>query len=165
MKEYIESGMNFAPLFEKDNSFYIEKSKFLKKLGDGVKTVEFLSLMPGKKLYFIEAKSSAPNPGNGDDFNEFCWELHEKFQHSLDLFVSEKLKVNIDSDDEFPGYFREKFCEYRIIFLLIIKNHKIEWCSDVLDGLQRKLIALRKIWKIEIIVWNREKALEKKFVL
>ena len=68
--EYIESGMDFSPLFESNNTIYIEKSIFLNKLGNGVKTVEFLTLMPGKKLYFVEAKSSAPNPSNKDDFNE-----------------------------------------------------------------------------------------------
>ena len=72
MRDYIESGMDFSPLFENDNSFYIEKSHFLHKLGDGIKSVEFVSLMPGKRLYFIEAKSSAPSPENKGDFGYYC---------------------------------------------------------------------------------------------
>ena len=163
--DYVESGMDFSPIFQKNNSVYIEKSKFLGNLGEGIRTVEFLSIMPGNKLYFIEAKSSAPNPDNKVDFNKYCDELLEKMQHSLDLYVSKELGVNKDSAMEFSGGFRElELAEYKIVFLLVIRKHKTEWCSDVLDGLQRKLIALRKIWKLDVVVWNGEKAKEKRFI-
>ena len=165
MMEYIESDLDFSPLFIGNDSIYIEKSRFLARLGDGVKSVEFLSLLPCKKLFFIEVKSSAPNPDNGGDFNEYCDDLLIKFQHSIDLFASKKLGINIDTESEFPNGFNEEFDDYRLFFLLVINKHKEEWCSDVLDGLQRKFIALRKIWKIEILVWTGEKAKEKNFVI
>ena len=165
MREYIESQMDFSPIFENSYSIYIEKSQIFAKFGDGVKSVEFLTLLPGKKLYFIEAKSSAPNPDNGEDFKVYCEELLEKFQHSIDLFASKELGVHRDSESEFPDDFKEGFHEYRLYFLLIINNHKQEWCSDVLDGLQRKFIALRKIWKLEIIVWTGDKARDKRFIV
>ena len=163
--DYIESDMDFSPLFYKNNSVYIEKSKFLQALGEGIRTVEFLSIMPGNKLYFIEAKSSAPNPDNKADFNKYCDELLEKFQHSLDLFVSKELGINKDFAMEFPDLFiRSEFAEYHIILLLVIRKHKLDWCSDVLDGLQRKTVALRKIWKLDVVVWNGETAQKRRFV-
>ena len=165
MSEYIESDMDFLPLFNEGNSFYVERSQLLSKLGDGVKSVEFMALMPGRKLYFIEAKSSAPNPDNKDDFCKYCVEMLEKVQHSIDLFASKELEVNKDFEEEIPECFNEKFIDYRLFFLLIIKKYREEWCSDVLDGLQRKLIALRKIWKIEIVVWTGEKARKMKLIV
>ena len=110
---YVESGMDFLPLFEKGTTFYIEKSRFLKGLGDGVRTVEFLSLAPVRKLLFIEAKSSAPNPDNKGDFNKYCEDLLEKVQHSIDLFASKELEVNKDIEKEFPDCFGERFQDYR----------------------------------------------------
>jgi hypothetical protein len=163
--DYFESGMDFSPLFSDNRSVYIEKTQFLNRLGEGIKTVEILTLMPNHKLYFIEAKSSAPNPHSKANFSEYCDKLLEKFQHSLDLFISKELGVNKDWENEFPDCFdKNPFSEYRIIFVLIINGHKKEWCSDVLDGLQRKLIALRNIWKIDVIVWNDETARKKKFI-
>jgi len=70
MIDYIESGMDFSPLFEGEtNTIYIEKSNFYNKInsGGGIKTVEFLHMRQHKQrvqLYFIEAKKSAPNPEN-----------------------------------------------------------------------------------------------------
>jgi len=165
MSGHIESEMDFLPLFSEGNTFYVEKSQLLSRLGEGVKSVEFMTLMPGRKLYFIEAKSSAPNPDNKDDFRRYCEEILEKVQHSVDLFASRELEVNKDVEKEIPDCFNERFIEYRMFFLLIIKKHKEEWCSDVLDGLQRKLIALRKIWKIEIVVWTGEKARKMKLIV
>ncbi len=91
--EYYESGMDFAPLFNDNRSVYIEKTQFLKKLGEGVKTVEILTLTPNQRLYFIEAKSSAPNPRNKANFSEYCDALSEKLQHSLDLFLSKEFLI------------------------------------------------------------------------
>jgi len=165
MKDYIESGMNFIPLFINNNSLYVEKSQFYKNLGEGVRTVEFICLKQSNKLYFIEAKNTAPKPSNKEDFTKYCDEQLHKMQHSMDLFISREVGVNKDFGNEFPDCFiGKKFSEYKIIFLLIIKNHKKEWCNLVLNGLQRKLIALRKIWKIDIAVWNGETALEKRFI-
>ena len=163
--EYIESNMDFSPLFEKNNSIYIEKSQIYKRLGEGIRSVEFITLKPNKKLYFIEAKSSSAKPDNKVDFNDDCNKILEKIQHSLDLFISKEFEINKDLGNEFPICFNENnFNEYKIIFLLIINNHKEEWCSGVMAGLQNKLIALRKIWKIDVVVWNNEKAVKKGFI-
>jgi len=167
--EYIESGMDFSPLFIHDNSIYIEKSMFRKKLDVGVKTVEFISLQSKHKLCFIEAKTSAPNPNNPDNkdnVNNYYQDILEKIQHSLDLFVSKEVCINEDSENEFPAQLANvKIAEQKIIFILVIKNHKKEWCSDVLDFLHRRLIALKKIWKTDIAVLNSDVARKKKIIL
>ena len=56
-----ESEMSFCPLFNSKNieSIYIEKDALYKCLGDGVDSVEFLSLK-GNNLHFIEAKGTIP---------------------------------------------------------------------------------------------------------
>jgi len=63
---YEESDMDFTPLFQSGNfiSFYIEKSMLYKGMkADAVKMVEFVSIK-GEEFYFIECKSSFPNPKN-----------------------------------------------------------------------------------------------------
>ena len=164
---YMESGMDFSPLFTKEKSIYIEKSSFLSGIGKGVKSVEFITLLGGK-LYFIEAKGSAPNPKNPegkDNVLKYCQELLEKMQHSLDLFVSREIGVNEDSGSEFPNCFDEnRLANCKIVFMLIIRGHKKEWCSDIQTALQRELIALRKIWRMDVVVLNDEQTCKRRFI-
>ena len=164
---YIESCMDFSPLFAQENSIYIEKSNFRERLGAGVKSVEFVTIRDSK-LYFIEAKRSAPNPKNLKsklNIAEYCQDLLEKAQHSLDLLASKELDFNKDLDEEFPGCFNEKkLVDYKIIFLLVINGHEKEWCSDIQEIVQRKLVALRKIWRIDVIVFNDVQAKSRNFI-
>ena len=51
-----ESGMEFVS----DNAFYIEKSDLYTKLGDGVRSVEFIRIK-GDKLLFVEAVRIRPS--------------------------------------------------------------------------------------------------------
>ena len=48
----------------------------------------------------------------------------------------------------------------KIQFILIIKNYQKEWCNSVQDALQKRLHALLKIWKAEVIVINEVQALK-----
>ena len=171
MINYEESYMDFSPLFidgKLGNSVYIEKSNFLAKLGKGVKSVEFITLRPKSKLYFIEAKTTAPNPAtpnNEENTHTYCQDLLDKMQHSLDLFVSREVGINIDTDVDFPECFdKVLLADYEIVFLLIITDHEKEWCSDIQDMLHRKLIALRKIWKADVIVLTGKQALDNGFI-
>ena len=56
-----ESGMTFGP-FQEDQIYWIEKASAYKSLGQGIKSVEFVYKKNADKLFFIEAKSSSPNP-------------------------------------------------------------------------------------------------------
>ena len=168
MIDYIESKMDFSPLFIGDNSIYIEKSQFRLKQCKGVRTVEFITVHAKNKLIFIEAKETAPNPNNPkskERIVEYYQILSEKIQQSLDMFVSKEVNVNLDVHNEFSKCFNKtKFTDYKLIFMLVIRNHEKKWCSDVVDVLKRKLLALRKIWNMEIVVYTGEEAVQKGFV-
>jgi len=167
MSDYMESCMDFSPLFAQGNSFHIEKSAFRSKQCRNVKTVEFITLKEGRKLFFIEAKRTAPNPNNPvnkENDLEYYQDLSEKMQQSLDMILSKEVGVNIDTDGEFPQCFSETaFSAYKLIFLLVIREHERKWSDDVKQKLQRKLLAMRNIWKIEIIVLTGKEAIRKGF--
>ncbi len=44
-------------------------------------------------------------------------------------------------------------------FIIVIKNHKIEWLPPIQIKLQKELRKLTNIWKITVVVLNREQAL------
>ncbi|MCL1843824.1 MAG: hypothetical protein FWF79_08425 [Defluviitaleaceae bacterium] len=168
MNGYVESCMDFSPLFAGGNSFHIEKSDFRIKQCKNVKTVEFITLRKKNKLYFIEAKLTAPNPNNPenkDNIFKYYQDLTGKIQQSIDMFVSKEIGVNFDYSKEFPLCFNESnFSSFKLVFLLIIRNHEKEWCSDVQAILQQKLLATTKIWNMEIIVLTGEEAISNRFV-
>ena len=94
---YIESGMDFEPLFTNPEfaSFYIEKSDFHKN-SKNLKSVEFVTIET-KNVNFIEAKNSVPQIRD-----KFLLELYEKFYHSLNLIATNELNTgnftNIELD-------------------------------------------------------------------
>jgi len=160
--------MDFSPLFESDNTFCIEGSNFHLEQCKNVKSVEFITLHDNNILYFVEAKRTAPNPDapeNKENVDKYFHDLTGKIQQSIDMLVSKEVGVNVDADNEFPACFGgSAFSKYKLIFLLIIRNSQKEWCSDVQTKLQRELLALRKIWKLEVIVLAGNDAIRKRFV-
>ena len=163
---FVESGMDFSPLFEQGLSVYIEKSNLYQNLrGNSVRSVEFISLRSGNRLCFIEAKSSFANIRNKDDFIINVSEILDKFQHSLQLYVSYNLGIHSDTYSEFPPSFNDvAFPQWKIIFLLVINGHKREWLGDVSEMLSNKLKALRKIMNIDVVVMNENDALKWKLI-
>ncbi|MCL2169903.1 MAG: hypothetical protein FWB74_07755 [Defluviitaleaceae bacterium] len=158
-----ESDMDFTPL-DNGKSIYIEGTSLYKSLGEDVKSVEFLTLR-GKALYFIEAKTTMPNAVSIKDekkFEEDFQDLYDKFRHSLDLFASKKLGIHNDSEGEFPECFDKT--PFVIKFLLVIRNSEKEWCLQVKEKLEEKLLSLMKIWKVQVFVWNSDEAIKKGFV-
>ena len=63
MKAITESEMNFGKFAESD-LFHIEDSQIYKKLGSGLKTVEFILKNNENSIVFLEAKKSVPNAAN-----------------------------------------------------------------------------------------------------
>lgn len=163
MNKPIESGMDFSPLFEAGKAFYLEKSTLLSSLGAGVRTVEFLMLPTDKLMYIVEAKSSSPKPtpDNTVKLDEFFNEISEKFLHSFDLYMSTYLGLQAKNDNDIPDYIlAKKPSELKIKLVLVINGHHETWLSPILDGLNKKLLAKRKIWKVEIAVLNDSMARE-----
>ena len=145
----------------------MEQSEYYKTFGDSIKSIEFISFRSGKKLFFIEGKSSSPKPisENKQKLNEFIDPIVEKFLHSYQMYLSTKFHINIDAKNEFPDcLFKHEISEIKIIFLLIINGHEQKWLMPILDCLHKKLIVQKKIWKVEIAVWNDEMARKHNFI-
>ena len=154
-KVITESGMDFVA----DNTFYIEKSDLYASLGAGVRSVEFLRLKDGK-LLFVEAKTSFPDPNNPSvenplNFQSEIDKICEKFIHSLNLFASVEVGVNGNMFD--VGLTLPE--NISLEFILVIKNHEIEWCKIVKAALNTNLPKyILKIWRPIIYVINEENA-------
>ncbi|MCM8712099.1 hypothetical protein M2651_13950 [Clostridium sp. SYSU_GA19001] len=155
MVQIIESNMIFGD-FEEDKVFEIEKSKLHGKVGNGIKTVEFLLLRSENELNFVEAKSSSPRPTkqNTIRFNEFIDEISDKFIHSFNLFYSAILGRNKVYGELDNNFFELDNSGIKFKFILVIKGHDIEWLLPISEALKRKLSYQNTIWKSEVVVMN-----------
>jgi hypothetical protein len=157
MAEYIieESGMRFIT----DNAFHIEKSALYTRVGEGVKSVEFIRIK-NTNLMFMEAKTTLPNPENSsspEKYNEEIADICDKFIHSLNLYSSVKTGV---AEEELPDVFNAQD-KIQLVFVLVIRNHKIEWCRQIQMELLQKLPSyLKKIWKPKVYVINCNTAIK-----
>ena len=180
--KYIESGMDFTPLFESDKSqiFYIEQSDLYKRMkSNGVKSVEFV-MSKGRKIYFIECKPSFPNISNPDkeeEINLRCQELYDKLHHSLDLLLAKQVGVPKHQAQKFPAELGNiealstQLADNKIFFLVIMgQNEKTgewfeeDWCEAIRVLLNEKLTPLRKIWDIEVLVIDSEQARKRQMI-
>jgi hypothetical protein len=157
MADFIfESGIQFVA----DNTFRIEASTAYKGLGGGIKTVEFVR-RKDNALMFVEAKKTFPNPAyNGEQFETQSTEIADKFIHSLNLYAAIALGVQ---SDEISVTNNATDKNTTIVFVLVIRNHKIEWCKQV----RKKLLMIinecayfRKIWHPELFVINYDMAIK-----
>jgi len=158
-----QSGMNFIA----DNAFHIEESITYKKLNvHGIRSVEFIRVK-NNNLLFIEAKETFPNPGSPSadnlvKFNLEVDEICEKIIHSLNLFLSMLAGVTAK---EFPDSFILP-AETSLVFILVIKNHKLEWCRKVKSRLIETLPSyIQKIWKPKIFVINHITAVKRNLAI
>jgi len=153
--------------FVSENAFHIEQSQAYESIKQyGIDSVEFVRIKD-HELLFIEAKASFPNPNNPDAtnlarFDEEIGEIREKFIDSLELYsyilsgiAHEDLPDDFTPDKQMP-----------LVFMLVIKDHKIEWCSPVqraLTGVIPKHI--KKICKPEVRVINHEEAITQQLAI
>lgn len=174
--DFVESGMHFR--YEKNRTYLIEKTTLYNTLRNKrIKTVECV-VIKEKYLFFIEAKTTAPNPQGEkglERFNAFIEEIFSKFIHSLQLCYA--TAANIQTEDTGDPYKQSK--EFLaglhngpcIRFLLIIKNSRPEWNSQIQDMLQMKLNSQQlnticnTIWKSTIIVMNETQAKARKLIV
>lgn len=161
MVEINESNMVFGD-FEEDKIFQIEKSMLHNKIGNGIKVVEFILLKDINVLNFIEAKSSSPKPVEDNEvrFNEYIGEISDKFIHSFNLYYSAILKRNKNYEEIHNNFFELDSSKIKLRFILVIKNHKVEWLMPILDALKKNLAYHNIIWKSDIIVINEKLAKE-----
>lgn len=80
--DFVESGMHFR--YEKNRTYLIEKTTLYNTLRNKrIKTVECV-VIKGKYLFFIEAKTTAPNPQGEKGLERFNAFIEEIF---LNLFI------------------------------------------------------------------------------
>ena len=159
-----ESNMKFGP-FKKENRFKIEDSCLHKALGDGFKIAEFVALKDGK-LIFVEAK----NRGYIRDIRSSYLgskikELTEKFENSVDLFLSTYIKWRIDEHDQVGANLTNT--DYGAVngwFYLVINGADDDLCEKLTLILKDSLRRKRAIHKFELMVMNHLSAMEYKLI-
>ncbi|MCL2049709.1 MAG: hypothetical protein FWG87_13400 [Defluviitaleaceae bacterium] len=157
------SGMTFVA----DNAYPFEKlTKGLNKNKKykHVKSVEFIRGR-GKKLFFIEAKTSFANPNNTKGKDNFRNEINEvfyKFLHSLNLYFAIKLGVVPETPPTVNGigYTLHSLHSFNLEhygslnFVLVInstpKGFKEDWCRNIQVALENKRTELNALFNI----WN-----------
>ena len=165
MKPIVESGMPFGP-YDESECFYVEKSDIYQRVREGVSMVEFCLLrkQTGKPVvWFVEAKSSAPNP-NGTKFDDYTNQIKDKFVNALALVMSMILKRHSVHGNEFPDTFKSlSLSELEVRFVLVVREHPESWLPPLADALKRRLNATLKVWAFSpnsVVVLNDKMALK-----
>ena len=69
------------------------------------------------------------------------------------------------TESEFDGGFTLPD-KVALVFYLVIRNHKPEWCKDIEKTLMAAFpLYLKKIWKPEVYVINQESAIKRDLVI
>ena len=159
MREIEESGMKF--LVDESKLFYIEKSSLYRRLnGKSVSSVEFVELLPKGRIVFVEAKPDAPK-----DASEFSSKIRKKVSHSLQMCFSMLHEIVDDSPEEMPIAMREALQNQpRFRTIVVVKDLAVEHCVILQYYLNIKFEALCHIWKMDILVFNEERARKRKMI-
>lgn len=121
----------------------------------------------GNQLFFIEAKSSSPKPGDEVKFPEFISEICEKFTNSILLYSGMQLNRPYTTIETLPNNLSllGTSNSIPINLTLIINGHEKEWLIPIHDKLNIALLALKKTFAIKNIkVINHETALRHKLI-
>ena len=145
--------------FAEDKVFQLEGTELHHSVGEGIKTVEFVTCLKENELIFIEAKSSSPRPirDNRVRFDEFISEIADKFIHSFDLYLSALLERHR------PYTITNRFAEQdhskeQYKFILVINGHQIDWLPPLQAALEKKILFHQKIWKSKVVLMNEKMA-------
>lgn len=143
-----ESGMDFC--CKHDNFFHIEKNSVYAKLKD-VKIVEFLLLKKPLDLWLVEAKSSAPNPQNKTDLDEYAEEIFNKMTCSLAFYLSLSLGRFDVGPQCMPLNFQQlDLAKVNFKFVLIVRRQKTEWIKDLQDKLSPMFTKVSRSYNIHL---------------
>lgn len=147
-EEYIEeSGMCFGP-FEANRLLHLEKSPLYTALGKGVKIADFAILrgIPDKAtLVIVEAKSSSPRPGSGDDFEQYVAAVASKLCNSLDLIAATVLGRHTGRTQGLPiEFLSADLSTVRVALVLVVRGHPPEYLPPLQDAVGRALHGKRK---------------------
>ena len=159
-----ESGMLFH--LPEAKTFLIEKSDTYRKVNTrGVSTVEFITMGPRQDVIFVEAKTSAPDEEDGEHMHEFVKSIGKKFVHSLEVCYALLTQALPYTEPTFPDPLRAALNQKPAIKLILIVNKLSRaHCVSLQDALRLYLRAEMRIWHMNIVVLNKEIALEKNFI-
>lgn len=148
----IESSMTFGP-YPDGYCFHIENSTAYQKVRDGVPMAEFLLLRSKNgnpySVWVVEAKSSAPQPGNKMSFDEYIEDIKGKLTNALSLGLAVCLKRHAAAATELPEPFKSldlSVADFRL--LLVIHGHQDAWLPPLKDALSKALRSTVKIWAL-----------------
>ena len=162
---FLESGMEFS--FPKGQVIALDKQKFFLSL-ENVKACDFVVLLKVKfqeRLYFIEAKSSAP--AKEEPLNSYFKSVHAKYNHSLLLYTAALFNRTSNILDEWPEKFKTSDnLKLPVHFVLVVKNHKREWLMTLQDKMNFALRDITNAFFVNgVVVYNEEGAQKRGIVV
>jgi hypothetical protein len=160
IREYIESDMLFQ--FDIDKVFLPEKEQFV-IFRQHVKSCDFIWLKETKtadNLFFIEAKNTAPF--QQDTLETYLQKIHDKFCHSLLLYIAALFDRHRMKLEGIPGPMKHKDnLKKKIILVLVVRQHKKEWIQVLQEALRKKTKSLKHAFSIQdVLVFNEEGAIQ-----
>lgn len=159
-----ESGMQLP--YDEENTFFCEK--VIQAAGiQHVKPVEFI-IKKGKKLLLVEAKISAPNSKNKEDFHKYIEEIAQKAVDSFSLLLAVKLWRWVGDVSLCPNLATADYGKMTVSLVLVIRQHSSGLLAPVQASLHNKLRHFIAAWRWgsqPVVVLNEEMAVEKKFVV
>jgi len=156
-----ESGMNFA--FEPGRMYSIEKDNFYNRITSkcGAKICDFI-VYKDKKLFFVEAKSSAPK--NKDELYSYTEEISQKFYDSLLVYIG----VLFDRKNTVSHNIGHKMKNCKCLagtikFVLVIKGIPRSGLQDIKNVFEKVMRKFACLFSVEppIIIMNDEQAKSK----
>lgn len=161
----VESGMSFGP-YATDDCFQVEQSALYARIKTNVPMVEFAILrrqrVHGESVWLIEAKSSAPKPGNKIDFKKYVEEIHLKIVNALQVLFACWLTRHPEAAGELPvNFLANRVSALPIKCVLVIHGHEKSWLSPIQEALQTSLSAAVKTLGLssnDVVVINHEMA-------
>lgn len=159
MIRFTESDMEFE--LHEDKSCHIEETPRYQAINRyAVSSVECVTLheFRGKEyIVFIEAKRSAPNPGdlaNRVSLSEYMESLKAKYEHSIQMCYSALHEIDKDRMEIGHQLLEALKHPRKLIFILIARELEDRWCREIQAVLTRELQHLRHIWNADVVVIN-----------
>lgn len=151
----IESGLTFN--MEKDRLYRPEDEAFYKKLCSKhpIKICDLIYLQRDEELLIIEVKSSAPK-----ELENYIGSIKQKFNDSILIYTASWANRPNTRPQSFPTLLQsEDALQRKMRLVLIVKDHKKEWCLSLKDALRRICTPLEKAFLLEATqVFNQDLA-------
>jgi hypothetical protein len=143
-----ESNMSFGP-FTCENLFYIEQSNTYKAIMDNVQIAEFVHLQDGNRIRIIEAKSSAPHPGNKVDYDSYIDEIRDKLINAFSLTMASILRRHPNTYNEIPGPIQNlDMSKADFCLILVIHGHEESWLPQLQESFNSIFYTFIKTWAL-----------------